>query len=246
MIWLSVILPIVLVVGSLVGVFRTLAGLSAGEKQRQELLRTGRQAEARVRAVRMGGMSVTTGAHRQLELGLTVEVHARGAEPYTAEITSLVSELQIPLVQPGAWIAVRVHPDKPALMAIEAMGITPSLGEAPPTQLSGVAPPPPPPAAVPVAPMGGFRMPLGAKIGLAIGLVGAVVGITVAIVAVSWTTGAGGPSDACKRAAACCRRAAGKSASASSCGNFTSQTGPIADRACEESVKAFQRTGACK
>jgi hypothetical protein len=100
------------------------------------------------------------------------------------------------------------------------------------------------------APMGtpvrGFRMPLGAKIGLAIGGLGALIGIGAAVMAVSWTSGVGGPSDVCEKAAKCCRKMAGKSASADNCDNYTKQSGPIADKVCEESLKSWKESKLCK
>jgi hypothetical protein len=39
---------------------------------------------------------------------------------------------------------------------------------------------------------------------------------------------------------------AGSNASASNCDNYTKQNGPIADTVCEQSLKSFRQTGACK
>src|SRR6185437_2473912 len=92
-------------------------------------------------------------------------------------------------------------------------------------------------------PMGGFKLGMGAKIGIGIGVLGAVVGLGAAVMAMGWVHGVGGPSAVCKHAAACCRKMGG---SASSCDNLTKQSGPVADTVCEESLKGFRKSGHCK
>lgn len=250
----SILFAIVMTVGAFFVVYRVISSLSRGEKERQRLLQSGVQAQARILNVQMGSMTVTTGVNRQLQLQLAVEVHRPGAAPYQAQFATMVSELQIPQVQPGAWMGVRVDPANPQNMAIEALGIPPpGTPGAPPYG----APPGMPganPYAAPVgigapaagmgmAPMGGFRLGTGARIGLAVGLLGAVVGLGAAVMAMGWVSGVGGPSAVCKHAAACCRKVGG---SASSCDNLTKQSGPVADTVCEESLKGFRKSGHCK
>jgi hypothetical protein len=95
-----------------------------------------------------------------------------------------------------------------------------------------------------VAPMGGFRMPMGAKIGLVVGGLGALVGIAAAANAVFRTSGLGTPSAVCTKAAQCCRKVSG--AASSACDNYTRTTGSIADTVCEEALKGYRHSGHCK
>ncbi len=289
----------IIVVGvTLFVMFRVFGGLLKGSAERDRLLRVGWPARARVLNVQMGGMTVTVGVDRQLQLVIQAEVQGEGRAPYPAQITALVSELQIPQVQPGSWLAVRVDPMNPSNIVIEATGVGPpgspgpgmapgGYGNAPPmgqgfgAPQAGFAPGYGAPAygapaygapgygapgygnapgasgvgagnpwgaprmEMPIGtPVRGFRMPLGAKIGLGIGLVGALVGIGVAVWAVSWTSGIGSPSAVCEKAAKCCRKMAGSNNA--SCENFLKQTGPIADTVCEESLKSFKETKSCK
>lgn len=281
--------------------WRVFGGLMKGQQERERLLRVGIPARARVLGVQMGGMTVTVGVDRKLQLVISSEVHQDGRPPYPMQITQLVSELQIPQVQPGAWMAIRIDPMNPMNAIIEATGVGPpgTMGPGGPPGMMGPggfgSPPqggggwggppqgggggyggppqggggwggPPqggggyggPPqgggyggpggygmspgaamGAVPVGtPVGGFRMPLGAKIGLGVGLMGAVIGISAAVMATSWTSGWGGPSATCEKAAACCRKIGNGSAS---CDNYLHQNGPIADKVCSESLKGFKQ-----
>jgi hypothetical protein len=89
-------------------------------------------------------------------------------------------------------------------------------------------------------------MPLGVKIGVAVGVLGGLIGIGAAILSVTWTGGAGGPSEACTRAAACCRRMAGTSSASPTCDQYLKQGGPVGEKLCEETVKSYREAGFCK
>ena len=248
---LGVLITIVVVVGSVFFMFKVLGGLGKAEAERQRLIATGIPARARILQVTPGGMTVQTGGLRQLQLHISVEVHRPNMAPYPGQITSLISELQIPQIQPGSWLAVRIDPMNPAVMAIEATGVSGDLSMIPaggPGAAAYRAQPqmgfgPHGPMATPVQ---GFKLPMAAKIGLVIGLLGAVLGIGGAIVATVWTSGIGGSSDTCKEAAACCRKMAGSSPAASNCDNYLKQTGPIADQVCEQTLKSYKQSGLCK
>jgi hypothetical protein len=219
------VFTVVVVGGGLFFVFRMLAGLTRGEKERQRLLQTGVPAHARVLQVSMGGMTVTTGVHRQLQLNLSIEVHRPGAPPYPAQITSLVSELQLPQVQPGAWLAVRVDPVNAQGIAIEALGVPPP----------GMAPQPGAGMGVPMGtPMTGFQIPMGAKIGMGVALVAAAIGIAAA--SMGTIRDLGGPSETCKKATACCRKTTGSSPA---CDNFMHVPGSVSEQVCGDAAKAY-------
>jgi hypothetical protein len=89
-------------------------------------------------------------------------------------------------------------------------------------------------------------MPLGTKIGVGIGVAGALAGVVAAVLSVAGPSATGGPSDACTRAAACCRRMAGVSPAASTCDDYMKQSGPAAEQVCEDTVKTYRHAGFCK
>jgi hypothetical protein len=114
----SVLLPIVLVVV-------IMGSLMKGQKQVDELLRTGMPARGRILQLGTTGGSVAVMGHRHLKLILTVEVHPQMGAPYQASFEQLISELQLPSVQPGAEIDLRIDPRNPARMAMAGVGSGP-------------------------------------------------------------------------------------------------------------------------
>ncbi|NUO48572.1 MAG: hypothetical protein HOV80_06920 [Polyangiaceae bacterium] len=111
----STILPIALVVV-------IMGALMKSQKQTDELLRTGTPARGRILQLGTTGGSVAVMGHRHLKLILTVEVHPQMGAPYHATFEQLVSELQLPSVQPGAEIELRIDPRNPARMAMAGVG----------------------------------------------------------------------------------------------------------------------------
>ena len=296
--WIGPVIAVVVIVivfGSFLPFIPMMLRLFRGNPDTQRILTTGIPARAMILQVQMGSMTVTVGVQRNLQLQITALVHPPNGQPYQVMVTDMISELQVPQVQPGAWMQVRIDPMNPQKVAIEATGVQPGAmpGQAPygaaaqfpnvPYGMQGapVAPAPqygyagqpqgafappqtpaaygPPGAYAPQGmagmPMGtpvrSLKMPLGAKIGLAIGALSLVggLGVTVAVVAIPMMMG---PSDDCARAAKCCRAAAGGIATAEkACDNFKSGFGPSGGSACkdaadqfEKSAKAFGRT--CK
>ncbi|MBL8743725.1 MAG: hypothetical protein JNK04_21595, partial [Myxococcales bacterium] len=108
---LSALLPIVLV-AVIVG------GLMRGQAKTDTLIRTGIPARGRILQLGTTGGSVAVMGHRHLKLVFTVEVQPQMGAPYMATFEQLVSELQIPSVQPGAMIDLRIDPKNPAHMAM--------------------------------------------------------------------------------------------------------------------------------
>lgn len=261
----GILITIVMLGGAAFTVWKVLGGLHKTASEESRILQTGTPARAQIMQVQMGGMTVSTGAHRRLEVIISLQVQPPSGAPYMTQIKTLVSELNIPQVQPGAWVQVRIDPMNPQKVAIEGFGIA-----AAPQGVGGYAQPgmqagaqamggygqpgassgmpqgmfgQPQPGFVPVAPAGGFKLPMAAKIGLVIGGFGAIVGVGGAIVAIAWTAGFGGPSDTCKQVRDCCRKMSNGSAA---CDNYTKQTGPIAEKVCEETLKSYKSSGTCK
>ena len=77
----GLVVTVLVVGGTLLLVFRIFGGLSRAAAEEQRLLQTGMPARARILDVQMGGMSVSTGAHRRLQVVITLEVHPSAGAP---------------------------------------------------------------------------------------------------------------------------------------------------------------------
>jgi hypothetical protein len=155
---------------------RVFGGLSRASAERERLMREGHPAPATIVELSMGGMTMSVGVHRHLEVQLLVQVQPPDRSPWQAKLSTMISELQIPQLQPGAQIHVRYDPRDPSRLALEGFG-------APAGVLGGSAPPA---GGVPLMTPATPRMPLAGKIGLVIGLLGTPGGI-----------GGGGPRGRC-------------------------------------------------
>jgi hypothetical protein len=164
---LALVVTVVIVAGVFLVLRRVFGGLGRARAERERLLRDGVQAPARILNVAMGRMTMTVGVHRHLQLDLTLEVEPAGRPPYQATVTTMVSELQIPQVQPGGRVSVRYDPANPASVVLEGVGV-PGAGGA---------------AAIPLGNVPG--VPAAAKIGLVVGGCGALIGILAALIAVA-------------------------------------------------------------
>lgn len=113
----SLVVPIVMVVV-------IMGGLMKGQAKTDALLKTGLPARGRILQLGTTGGSVAVMGHRHLNLTLTVEVQSpiNGAM-YTTSFSQFISELQIPSVQPGAMVDLRIDPQNPQRMALA--GIVP-------------------------------------------------------------------------------------------------------------------------
>ena len=188
----SVLVAIVVVGGTLFGVLRLFKGMSKDSAERARLLREGIQAAGRVMGVQMGGMSMSVGAARHLQLHIQLEVQPPGRPPYAAMLTTMISELQIPQIQPGALLTLRVDRMDPNKIALEAAGAPMPQAYDYRGQPMGMP-----------QPMMGYGMPLGAppvvpqgaKIGLWVGVGAALIGVIVAIVVVAVNVGGRGPRE---------------------------------------------------
>lgn len=138
---LSAVVPIVLVVG-------VLGMLMSGQAKTNKLLQTGTPAQGRILQLGTTGQSVAVMGHRHLKLVLTVEVQSPFGAPYVATFEQLISELQIPSVQPGAIVELRVDPANPQRIAMasvvpqqqqQAWGAQPPGYRAPPAHGAPIA-----------------------------------------------------------------------------------------------------------
>ncbi|MBL9022544.1 MAG: hypothetical protein JNL21_10090 [Myxococcales bacterium] len=120
----SAIVPIALVVF-------IMGALMKGQKATNDLLQRGTPARGRILQLGTTGGSVAVMGHRHLKLILTVEVWPQMGQPYTATFEQLISELQLPSVQPGAQVELRVDPQNPSRIALASVGGAGAMGQQP-------------------------------------------------------------------------------------------------------------------
>jgi hypothetical protein len=111
------LLPLAIIVVVLVLVARQ-------NRQREELLRTGVPGRARVVRLSPGGTTMTIGGQRYVGVSITVEVV--GPAPYVATFSHQIAEQQMPGIQPGAVVDLRIDPSNPKRFAFAGVGPQPT------------------------------------------------------------------------------------------------------------------------
>lgn len=92
-----------------------LNSLANNAQQEQQLMATGEPAQARVVAVQGTGVLVNYNPQVRMQL----EVYpASGRPPFQTECTTIIPQLAIPRVQPGATLQIRFDPTNPARVAV--------------------------------------------------------------------------------------------------------------------------------
>jgi hypothetical protein len=204
-------------------VWKIFSSMGNAQKERARLLQYGHQAEAQVLNVQMGGMIVEINGHRHLGLRLVLGVQAPGRPPYQVNAEAMVSELQIPQVQPGASAVVRIDPANPMKVIVEGIRSPHMQGQLIPIMTPSV--------------------PAAAKIGVALGVGGGLVGCIVAIVVVAINVDGCGldasdkseGDDVCAQAIRCCELTA-KGDALKNCRNLGKLGVP--KQACESMLEA--------
>lgn len=251
----SLIVPIAMVV-------LIMGGLMKGQAKTDALLKTGLPARGRILQLGTTGGSVAVMGHRHLNLTLTVEVQSpiNGAM-YQAAFSQLISELQIPSVQPGAMVELRIDPQNPQRMALASV--------VPQGQQQGFAQQgfgqqgyrqaPPMPVGVGVmTPNYGSAMP---RIILMMLITTVPIAVIMAYVFVDWDSLLGRSSSSssssdddeedaeeapkkksksdgvCARAAACCR-AVSQGAGSAACDNWEKSMMPV--DGCKQALEGYQ------
>ena len=79
--------------------------------RRDRLRQAGKVAEATIRQIRMGGMAMTQGVQRSLQVVLTLEVLDEGAASFEMELVAMISELHLAQYQPGKQVRIRFDPE---------------------------------------------------------------------------------------------------------------------------------------
>ena len=105
------VLSMALPLGILYVVFKTMSANAAAER---ELMEKGTPAAATITAVGQTGMFINNNPQVQIVL----EVVPEEGEPYTATVTKVLQLIQLPQVQPGKLVDVRIDPENPKRMVI--------------------------------------------------------------------------------------------------------------------------------
>jgi hypothetical protein len=83
-------------------------------KARNRLMQSGVSAQAKILQIWQTGMMVNNNP----QVGMLLEVHREGQEPYQAQMTQVVSMIRLPSIQPGNVLEVRIDPEDPAKMIL--------------------------------------------------------------------------------------------------------------------------------
>ncbi|MCH9680768.1 MAG: hypothetical protein K0V04_04970 [Deltaproteobacteria bacterium] len=229
---------------------RVFGGMKRQQAETQRLLQVGTPASAQIISTRMGGMTITTGVHRHLQLIIQLQVHPPGRHPYNAELTTLISELQVPQLQPGAVVQVRIDPANPAKMALAGMGRTPApapqASPAAPRMQYGAGPAMGPGSAPGFTPVQPMQMPAGARVGMFVGIGAAIIGVLVTVAVVLVNVGGVGldsepdTSTVCGKAIACCETISASAGTSGNCKNLGKIGVP--EQACQSSLEGFRQS----
>lgn len=134
--------------------------LMKGSAERQKILQSGVPATAQVISVQQTGTYI----NNQPEVMATLMVQRAGSPPYQVNATLILSMLEIPRLQPGASVAVKVDPSDPQKVAIDLSQAPAMPGMVPAMGAMGFAPQPaaygaPPQQAYGAPPQAAFGAP---------------------------------------------------------------------------------------
>ncbi len=108
---LITVLSMALPLGIMYFMFKTMSANAAAERK---LIETGIPAAATITAVGQTGMYINNNPQVQIVL----EVVPEDGEPYTVSVNKVLQLVQIPQVQPGKVVDVRIDPENPKRLAI--------------------------------------------------------------------------------------------------------------------------------
>ena len=92
-----------------------------GNKDRNRILASGRPAKAKVIKLGESGRGIVT-INEQPFVSLKLEVYDGSKPPYQVELKTIVARLDIPRLQPGAELAIKIDPNNPEKIAIDPEG----------------------------------------------------------------------------------------------------------------------------
>jgi hypothetical protein len=109
------LISVVFAVGMSIFVFKKVfSPLMKDASNNSRILQSGEQAQARIVNIQDTGMLV----NHNPRVRLLLEVRPFGRQPYQTELTTLVSHLAIPRVQPGCIVPIRIDPMNPQQVAL--------------------------------------------------------------------------------------------------------------------------------
>lgn len=111
---LTVVIILVTTVPILFFTFKMLGGLHKQAQEEQRLLATGQPATGQILSLGQTGTYI----NNQPQVNIILMVYPQGGAPYQAQITKILSMIEIPQYQPGAQVQVRYDPMNPAKVAI--------------------------------------------------------------------------------------------------------------------------------
>ncbi len=80
------------------------------EQRKVRIEQHGVTAEATIENIDMGGMTITSGVKRELEVVLTLNVIPKTDSPFTVKTETMISELHVPQYQPGKKVQIKYDP----------------------------------------------------------------------------------------------------------------------------------------
>jgi len=104
---MSVLIPITITVIIIVVIMKK-------RKARNRLMQAGVPAQAKILQIWQTGMMINNNP----QVGMLLEVHREGQEPYQAQMTQVVPMIRLASIQPGNVLEVRVDPEDPAKMIL--------------------------------------------------------------------------------------------------------------------------------
>lgn len=117
---------IVVTIASLFFVFRMIAGLAKGAKEEQRILQTGMPATGQVLGLQQTGTYINNNP----QVVIALQVFPQQGQPYQTQVTKVVSLVQLPSLQMGAQLSLKVDPQNPMKVAIAAAApAMPAMGQ---------------------------------------------------------------------------------------------------------------------
>ncbi len=93
-----------------------------GNQKNKEILEKGVSAPATIISAQEGGVAVSSGISRSIQVHLTLQVMPANRPPFQAVATTMVGQLQFGLISPGAQVMVKYDPNDITKVAIESLG----------------------------------------------------------------------------------------------------------------------------
>ena len=111
----SIVFSIVLTIGVTFFAIRMIRKATGPDKS---ILKNGIDAKARIVSVQQTSVMV----NYQPQIAFTLEIHPPGGTPYQAQTKAVIPMVNIPQLQPGVEVPVKIHPTDPTKIALNIYG----------------------------------------------------------------------------------------------------------------------------